>query len=194
VSGSVEALEDSLAKIDVGDEVSLRVIDRGVGAITETNVMLAAASDAVIIGFNVRPQGKATELADREGVEIRYYTVIYQAIDEIEAALKGMLKPEFEEVQLGQAEIREIFRSSKLGNIAGCMVTSGLIRRNASVRLLRDNAVVAEKLDLASLRREKDDVSEVREGFECGLVLRNYQDIKIGDVVEAFEMKEIPRT
>jgi translation initiation factor IF-2 len=194
VSGSVEALEDSLAKLDVGDEVKLRVIDRGVGAITETNVMLAAASDAVIIGFNVRPQGKATELADREGVEIRYYTVIYQAIDEIEAALKGMLKPEFEEVQLGQAEIREIFRSSKLGNIAGCMVTSGLIRRNASVRLLRDNAVVAEKLDLASLRREKDDVSEVREGFECGLVLRNYQDIKIGDVVEAFEMKEIPRT
>ena len=135
VSGSVEALEDALAKIDVGDEVSLRVIDRGVGAITETNVNLAAASDAIIIGFNVRPQGKATELADREGVEIRYYSVIYQAIDEIEAALKGMLKPEFEESTLGQAEIREIFRSSKIGNIAGCMVTSGVIRRNAKVRL-----------------------------------------------------------
>ena len=193
VSGSVEALEDSLAKIDVGDEVSLRVIDRGVGAITETNVMLAAASDAIIIGFNVRPQGKATELADREGVEIRYYSVIYQAIDEIEAALKGMLKPEFEEQQLGTAEIREIFRSSKLGNIAGCMVTSGVIRRNAKVRLLRDGAVVADNLDLASLRREKDDVTEVRDGFECGLVLRNYQDIKQGDVVEAFELKEIPR-
>ena len=193
VSGSVEALEDSLAKIDVGDEVSLRVIDRGVGAITETNVDLAAASDAIIIGFNVRPQGKATEMAEREGVEIRYYTVIYQAIEEIEAALKGMLKPEFEEQTLGQAEIRAIFRSSKIGNIAGCMVTSGVIRRNAKVRLIRDGAVVADNLDLASLKREKDDASEVREGFECGLVLRGFNDIKEGDVVEAFEMKEIPR-
>jgi translation initiation factor IF-2 len=193
VSGSVEALEDALSNIDVGDEVGIRVIDRGVGAITETNVDLAAASDAIIIGFNVRPQGKATEMADREGVEIRYYTVIYQAIEEIEAALKGMLKPEFEESTLGQAEIREIFRSSKLGNIAGCMVTSGTIRRNAKARLLRDGAVVADNLDLASLRREKDDASEVREGFECGLVLKNYQDIKIGDVVESFEMREIPR-
>ena len=193
VSGSVEALEDALAKIDVGDEVSIRVIDRGVGAITETNVDLAAASDAIIIGFNVRPQGKASQMADKEGVEIRYYSVIYQAIEEIEAALKGMLKPEYEEASLGQAEIREIFRSSKAGNIAGCMVTSGVIRRNAKVRVLRDNAVVADNLDLSSLRREKDDVSEVREGFECGLVLRNYQDIKIGDVVEAFEMREIPR-
>jgi translation initiation factor IF-2 len=194
VSGSVEALEDSLAKIDVGDEVSLRVIDRGVGAITETNVDLAAASDAIIIGFNVRPQGKATELAEREGVEIRYYSVIYQAIEEIEAALKGMLKPEFEEASLGQAEIREIFRSSRTGNIAGCMVTDGVIRRNAKVRLVRDGAVVADNLDLASLRRERDDVSEVREGFECGLVLRNFQDIKIGDVVQSFEMREIPRS
>ncbi len=194
VSGSVEALEDALAKIDVGEEVSLRVIDRGVGAITETNVDLAAASDAIIIGFNVRPQGKATELADREGVEIRYYTVIYQAIDEIEAALKGMLKPEFEESTLGQAEIRAIFRSSKIGNIAGCMVIDGVIRRNAKVRVIRDGAVVADNLDLASLKREKDDASEVREGFECGLVLRNFQDIKEGDIVEAFEMREIPRS
>jgi translation initiation factor IF-2 len=193
VSGSVEALEDSLSKIDVGEEVSLRVIDRGVGAITETNVDLAAASDAIIIGFNVRPQGKATEMADKEGVEIRYYSVIYQAIEEIEAALKGMLKPEFEEISLGQAEIREIFRSSKIGNIAGCMVTTGTIRRNAKARLLRDGAVVADNLDLASLRREKDDVTEVREGFECGLVLRGYNDIKQGDIVECFEMREIPR-
>jgi translation initiation factor IF-2 len=193
VSGSVEALEDSLAKIDVGDEVSLRVIDRGVGAITETNVMLAAASDAIIIGFNVRPQGKATELADKEGVEIRYYSVIYNAIEEIEAALKGMLKPEYEESVLGQAEIRAIFRSSKIGNIAGCMVTSGVIRRNAKVRVIRDGAVVADNLDLASLKREKDDAAEVREGFECGLVLRNFQDVKEGDVIEGFEMKEIPR-
>ncbi|HEY6931845.1 MAG TPA: translation initiation factor IF-2 [Marmoricola sp.] len=193
VSGSVEALEDSLSKIDVGDEVSLRVIDRGVGAITETNVMLAAASDAIIIGFNVRAQGKATELAEREGVEIRYYSVIYQAIEEIEAALKGMLKPEYEEHTLGQAEIRAIFRSSRIGNIAGCMVTSGAIRRNAKVRLIRDGAVVVDNTELASLRREKDDVTEVREGFECGLVLRGFNDIKEGDVVEAFEMREIPR-
>jgi translation initiation factor IF-2 len=193
VSGSVEALEDALAKIDVGEDVSLRIIDRGVGAITETNVMLAAASDAVIIGFNVRPQGKATELADREGVDIRYYSVIYQAIDEIEAALKGMLKPIYEEVSLGQAEIREIFRSSKVGNIAGCMVTTGLIRRNAKARLIRDGAVVADNLELASLKRFKDDASEVREGFECGLTLRSYNDIKVGDMVESFETREKPR-
>jgi len=133
-------------------------------------------------------------MAEKEGVEIRYYSVIYQAIEEIEAALKGMLKPEFEEAQLGQAEIREIFRSSKAGNIAGCMVTSGVIRRSAKVRVLRDGAVIADNLDLASLRREKDDASEVREGFECGMVLKNFQDIKIGDVVEAFEMREIPRS
>jgi len=182
-----------LAKIDVGEEVSLRVLDRGVGAITETNVMLAAASDAIIIGFNVRPAGKAAELAEKEGVEIRYYSVIYQAIDEVEAALKGLLKPEYEEASLGQAEIREIFRSSKIGNIAGCMVTSGLLRRNAKARLLRDGAVVVDNLDLSSLRREKDDVSEVREGFECGLTLRGYNDIKIGDTIESFEMREIPR-
>ena len=193
VSGSVEALEDSLAQLDVGAEVSLRVIDRGVGAITETNVDLAAASDAIIIGFNVRPQGKAAQMADKEGVEIRYYSVIYQAIEEIEAALKGMLKPEYEESVLGQAEIRNIFRSSKIGNIAGCMVTSGTVRRNAKARLLRDGNVVADNLDLASLKREKDDASEVREGFECGLVLKNYQNIEIGDVVESFEMREIPR-
>jgi translation initiation factor IF-2 len=193
VSGSVEALEDSLAAIDVGDDVNLRVIDRGVGAITETNVDLAAASDAIIIGFNVRPQGKATAMAEKEGVEIRYYSVIYQAIEEIEAALKGMLKPEYEEISLGQAEIRAIFRSSKIGNIAGCMVTSGVIRRNAKARLIRDGNVAQDNLDLSSLRREKDDVTEVREGFECGLTLRNFNDIREGDVVECFEMREIPR-
>ncbi|HYO34006.1 MAG TPA: translation initiation factor IF-2 [Nocardioidaceae bacterium] len=193
VSGSVEALEDALTKIDVGDDVNLRVIDRGVGAITETNVMLAAASNAVIIGFNVRPQGKATEVADREGVDIRYYTVIYQAIDDIEAALKGMLKPEFVEAQLGMAEIREVFRSSRIGNIAGCLVTSGLMRRNAKARLLRDGTVVADNLTVSSLKREKNDATEVREGFECGLTLGGYNDIKIGDVIETFEMQEIPR-
>ncbi|SDE47887.1 translation initiation factor IF-2 [Auraticoccus monumenti] len=192
-SGSVEALEDSLSKIDVGDEVSLRVIDRGVGAITETNVSLAAASGAVIIGFNVRAQGKATEMADRENVDIRYYSVIYDAIDEIEAALKGMLKPIYEEAQLGTAEIREIFRSSKAGIIAGVMVTSGIMRRNAKARLLRDGVVVHES-SIGSLRREKDDATEVREGYEAGLTLSNYSDIRTGDIVETFEMREKPRS
>jgi translation initiation factor IF-2 len=194
VSGAVEALEDALLKIDVGEEVDLRVIDRGVGAITETNVMLAAASDAVIIGFNVRAQGKATELADREGVEIRYYTVIYQAIEDVENALKGLLKPEYEEVQLGQAEIREVFRSSKFGNIAGCLVTSGTIRRNAKARLIRDGVVVSESLAIDSLRRFKDDATEVRDGYECGIGLGSFNDIAVGDVIETFEMREKPRS
>ena len=193
VSGAVEALEDALLKIDVGDEVDLRIIDRGVGAITETNVMLAAASEAVIIGFNVRAQGKATELADREGVEIRYYTVIYQAIEDVENALKGMLKPEFEEVTLGQAEVREVFRSSKFGNIAGCLVTDGLIRRNAKARLIRDGVVVNENLAIDSLRRFKDDVTEVRDGYECGIGLGSFNDVAEGDVIETFEMREKPR-
>ncbi len=193
VSGSVEALEDALLKIDVGDEVSLRIIDRGVGAITETNVTLAAASDAVIIGFNVRPEGKARELAEREGIDVRYYSVIYQAIDEVEAALKGMLKPEYEEAQLGTAEIREVFRSSKFGNIAGCLVRSGTIVRNSKARLVRDGVVVAENLAVESLRRFKDDATEVREGFECGIGLGSYNDIKVGDVIETFEMREKPR-
>jgi translation initiation factor IF-2 len=194
VSGSVEALEDALAKIDVGEDVRLRVIDRGVGAITETNVMLAAASNAIIIGFNVRAQGKATEVADREGVEIRYYTVIYQAIDDIEAALRGMLKPIYEEAALGLAEIREVFRSSKIGNIAGCLVTSGSIRRGSKARLVRDGQIIADNVEISSLRRLKDDVTEVRDGYECGLTLSSYNDIKIGDVVETFEMREIQRT
>ncbi len=191
-SGSVEALEDALTKIDVGDEVSLRVIDRGVGAITETNVSLAAASGAVIIGFNVRAQGKATQMADQENVDVRYYSVIYDAIDEIEAALKGMLKPIYEEAQLGTAEVRATFRSSKAGVIAGCMVTSGIMRRNAKARLLRDGVVVNES-SISSLRREKDDATEVREGFECGLTLHNFDDIKEGDVIEIFEMREKAR-
>jgi translation initiation factor IF-2 len=191
-AGSVEALEDSLLQIDVGDEVSLRVIDRGVGAITETNVSLAAASDAVIIGFNVRPQGKATEMADREGVDIRYYSVIYAAIDEVEAALKGMLKPIFEERVNGHAEIRDIFRSSKVGTIAGCMVLDGTIRRHASARLVRDGVVVAET-EINSLRREKDDATEVREGYECGITLKNFQDVRIGDIIETHEQVEKPR-
>ncbi|WP_244164839.1 translation initiation factor IF-2, partial [Rhodococcoides fascians] len=191
-SGTVEALEEALLGIEIDDEVELRVIDRGVGGVTETNVNLASASNAIIIGFNVRAEGKATELANREGVDIRYYSVIYQAIDEIEKALKGMLKPIYEEVALGQAEIRALFRSSKVGNIAGCLVTSGTIRRNAKARLLRDNAVVAETVTISSLRREKDDAVEVREGYECGLTV-TYSDIKVGDVIEAYELREKPR-
>ncbi|MEV3904029.1 translation initiation factor IF-2 [Mycobacterium sp. NPDC050551] len=192
-SGTVEALEEALLGIEIDDEVELRVIDRGVGGVTETNVNLASASDAIIIGFNVRAEGKATELANREGVEIRYYSVIYQAIDEIQAALKGMLKPVYEEKELGRAEIRAIFRSSKVGNIAGCLVQSGVMRRNAKARLLRDNVVVAETVTISSLKREKDDATEVREGYECGLTL-TYSDIKEGDIIEAYELVEKART
>jgi len=193
VSGSVEALEDALLKIEVGDEVALRIIHRGVGSVTEHDVNLASASDAVILGFNVRPEGRAREMADREHVDIRYYSVIYQAIDDVESALKGMLKPEYEEVQLGTAEVREIYRSSKFGNIAGCLVRSGLIRRNAKARLIRDGAVVADNLAIESLKRFKDDATEVREGFECGIGLGSYNDIKPDDVVETFELREKPR-
>ncbi|MGB5111526.1 MAG: translation initiation factor IF-2, partial [Mycobacterium sp.] len=192
-SGTVEALEEALLGIEIGDEVELRVIDRGVGGVTETNVNLASASNAIIIGFNVRSEGKATELANREGVDIRYYSVIYQAIDEIQSALKGMLKPVYEEKELGRAEIRAIFRSSKVGNIAGCLVTSGIMRRNAKARLLRDNVVVAETVTISSLKREKDDATEVRDGYECGLTL-TYNDIKEGDIIEAYELVEKERT
>ena len=192
-SGSVEALEDALLKIDVGQDVTLRIIDRGVGAITETNVMLASASDAVIIGFNVRPEGKARELAERERVDVRYYSVIYAAIEDVENALKGMLKPEFVEAQLGTAEVREVFRSSKFGNIAGCLVRSGTIVRNSKARLIRDGIVVADNLAIESLKRFKDDATEVRDGYECGIGLGSYNDIKIDDVIETFELREKPR-
>jgi translation initiation factor IF-2 len=198
VSGSVEALEDALLKIDVdsgiSDEVSLRVIGRGVGAITENDINLAIASSAVVIGFNVRPEGKARESADREGVDVRYYSVIYQAIEEIEAALKGMLKPEFEEVQLGTAEVREVFRVPRIGNVAGSIVRSGLIRRNSKARLIRDGVVVADNLTVDSLKRFKDDATEVREGFECGIGLGSFNDIKVDDVIETFEQREKVRT
>lgn len=195
VSGSVEALEDALFKLDIPEEVQLRIIHRGVGAITESDVMLASASSeaVTIIGFNVRASNKVREISDREGVEIRYYTVIYQAIEEIDAALKGLLKPEYEEVELGSAEIRDVFRSSKVGNISGCIVRSGIIRRNAKARLLRDGAVVADNLTISSLKRFKDDATEVREGFECGLTLGNYNNVQVGDIIETFEMREKPR-
>jgi translation initiation factor IF-2 len=193
VSGAVEALEDSLLKIDVGEDVQLRVIHRGVGAITQNDVNLATVDNAIIIGFNVRPAERVTELADREGVDMRFYSVIYQAIDDIEAALKGMLKPEYEEVELGSAEIREVFRSSKFGNIAGSLVRSGILRRNAKARLVRDGNVVADNLSIESLRRFKDDATEVREGYECGVGLGSFNDIKEGDIIESWEMREKPR-
>ncbi|UOZ06273.1 translation initiation factor IF-2 [Amycolatopsis sp. WQ 127309] len=192
-SGTVEALEASLLQLDVGDDVELNVVHRGVGGVTESDIDLATASDAIVLGFNVRAQGKATERATREGVDVRYYTVIYQAIDEIEQALKGMLKPEYEEVELGRAEVREVFKSSKIGTIAGCLVMSGEIRRNARARLLRDGTVVAENLPVSSLRRFKDDVVEVREGYECGLTLGSYGDLKVGDSIETYEQREKPR-
>ncbi|WP_445154799.1 translation initiation factor IF-2 [Arthrobacter sp. Hor0625] len=193
VSGAVEALEDALLKIDVGEGVQLRVIHRGVGAITQNDVNLATVDSAVIIGFNVKPAERVAELADREGVDMRFYSVIYAAIDDIEAALKGMLKPEYEEVQLGTAEVREVFRSSKFGNIAGSIVRSGIIRRNAKARISRDGKIIGDNLTVETLKRFKDDATEVRTDFECGIGLGSYNDITEGDIIETFEMREKPR-
>ena len=194
VSGSVEALEDALLKIDVGEEVELRVIHRGVGAITQNDVNLATVDNAIIIGFNVKFAERVEELTEREGVDVRFYSVIYQAIDDVEAALKGMLKPEYEEVQLGTAEVREVFRSSRFGNIAGSLVRSGVIRRNARARVLRGGKVVGEGLTIDSLKRFKDDATEVRDGYECGIGLGSFNDIQVDDVIETYEMREKPRS
>ncbi|GMA27772.1 hypothetical protein GCM10025874_10250 [Arenivirga flava] len=193
VSGAVEALEESLLKIEVDDSVQLRIIHRAVGAITESDVNLATIDNAIIVGFNVRPDLKARQAAQREGVDVRFYSVIYAAIDEIEGSLKGMLKPEFEEVQSGVAEIREVFRSSKFGNIAGVIVRSGTITRNAKARVIRDGVVVGDNLAIESLRRFKDDVTEVRTDFEAGIGLGKFNDIQVGDEIETTEMKEKPR-
>ncbi|MGX5681258.1 translation initiation factor IF-2 [Schumannella luteola] len=193
VSGAVEALEEALLKIEVDDSVQLRILHRGVGAVTESDVDLATIDNAIVIGFNVRPDVKARERAAREGIDIRFYSVIYAALEDIENSLKGMLKPEYEEVQSGLAEIREIFRSSKVGNIAGVLVRSGTITRNAKARVIRDGVVVGDNLAIDSLRRFKDDVTEVREGFEAGIGLGKFNDIQIGDEIETIEMKEKPR-
>lgn len=193
VAGSVEALEDSLLKIDVGEEVGLRIIHRGVGAITQNDVNLATVDNAIIIGFNVRPAERVAELADSEGVEMKFYTVIYQVIEDVENALKGMLKPIYEEHELGVAEIQQVFKSSKFGNIAGCLIKSGTIKRGTKARLVREGVVVNGDLEIHSLRREKDDVTEVREGFECGIGLE-FKDIQVGDRIETWEMREIPRS
>ncbi len=193
VSGSVEALEDALLLLDVGSDVDLRVIHRGVGAITKNDVTLASASTAVIIGFNVKPEPQTAIFADQEGVEVRFYTVIYNAIEEIEASLKGLLKPEYEEAILGNAEVRDIFKSSKFGNIAGCLVLDGFIRRNAKARTLRNGAIVGENLSIESLRRFKDDATEVKDGFECGIGLGSYKELEVGDVIQVFEIREKKR-
>ena len=193
VSGSVEALEDALLQLDVGSEVDLRVIHRGVGAITKGDVTLASASTAVIIGFNVKPEPQTAIFAEVEGVEIRFYTVIYNAIEEIEASLKGLLKPEFEEVVLGNAEVRDIFKSSKFGNISGCLVQDGTIKRNAKARTLRNGVLVGEGLTVDSLRRFKDDATEVKDGYECGIGLGSFKDIEVGDIIQTYELREKKR-
>jgi translation initiation factor IF-2 len=193
VSGAVEALEDSLLKIEVDDSVQLRIIHRGVGAVTESDVNLATVDSAIIIGFNVRPDNKAKERADREGVDIRHYTVIYQALDDIEAALKGMLKPEYEEAQLGTAEVRELFKSSKVGTIAGSIVRSGSIKRNSLARVIRGGVTIADNLKVESLKRFKDDATEVKTDFECGIGLGGFNELELEDIIETFEMREKPR-
>ena len=190
VSGAVEALEESLLKIDVDKSVQLRIIHRGVGAVTESDVNLATVDNAIIIGFNVRPDPKARERAAREGVDVRFYSVIYSALEDVENALKGMLKPEFEEIQSGVAEIREVFSSSKFGNVAGVIVRSGTITRNAKARVIRDGVVVGDNLAIESLRRFKDDVTEVKTDFEAGIGLGKFNDIQIGDEIETIELKE----
>ena len=190
VSGAVEALEEALLKIEVDDSVQLRILHRGVGAVTESDIDLATIDNAIVIGFNVRPDVKARERAAREGIDVRFYSVIYSALEDIENSLKGMLKPEFEEVQSGVAEIREIFRSSKAGNIAGVIVRSGTITRNAKARVIRDGVVVGDNLQIDSLRRFKDDVTEVRTDFEAGIGLGKFNDIQVGDEIETIELKE----
>jgi translation initiation factor IF-2 len=189
VQGSVEVLRATLDTLST-DKVKLNVLHGSVGAVTTNDVMLASASEAIIIGFAVRPERPARDLADVEQVDIRLYTVIYDLVDDIKKAMVGLLEPEYEEEELGQAEVREVFRVPKIGAIAGCRVTSGLITRSAKVRLLRDNVVTYEG-ELSSLKHFKDDVKEVRQGFECGMALERFQDIKVGDVIEAYKIIEI---
>jgi len=176
-----------------GDVDGSVIIHKGVGAITESDVLLATASDAIIIGFNVRPMGNARQIADKEEIDIRMYSIIYDAINDVKDAMEGMLSPELKEEITGNAEIREIFKVSKIGSIAGCMVTSGKIFRNSGVRLIRDGVVVFTG-ELASLKRFKDDVKEVAKGYDCGMQIKNYNDIKEGDVIEAFQEVEVKKT
>jgi translation initiation factor IF-2 len=191
VAGSLEAIEDEIAKLPQ-EEVSVNVIRSAVGAVTESDVMLAAASDAVILAFGVRPVGDARAVADREGVEIRTYSVIYRAIEELRDAMQGMLAPEEVEETLGTVEVRQTFRASRVGTIAGCHVVDGKVTRGDKVRLVRDGTVVYEG-QIASLRRFNDDVREVAAGFDCGIVLRDFSDIKEGDVLETYATRQVER-
>ncbi|MEO3679391.1 translation initiation factor IF-2 [Rheinheimera fenheensis] len=192
VQGSVEAITESLMKLST-DEVKVKIVGSGVGGITETDVTLAAASSAIIIGFNVRADGSARKMVEDEGLDLRYYGIIYELLDEVRAAMTGMLAPEFKQQIIGLAQVRDVFRSPKFGAVAGCMVTEGVIKRNAPIRVLRDNVVIFEG-ELESLRRFKDDVSEVRNGFECGIGVKNYNDVREGDQIEVFEVVQVERT
>ena len=191
VDGSIEALSDSMEKLS-SEEISVNIIHRGVGQITESDVLLASASDAIIIGFQVRPSQNARSLAEKEGIDIRIYSIIYEAINEIKSAMEGMLEPTEEEVIAGNVEVREIYKISKIGTIAGCYVTNGNILRNNKIRLIRDGIVVYTG-KIKQLKRFKDDVNEVKNGYECGLTIADFNDIKVGDVIESFEIKEIKR-
>jgi translation initiation factor IF-2 len=191
VAGSVEALEDEIARLPQ-DEVRVDVLHSGVGGINESDVMLAAASEAVIIGFNVRPVGDAQALADRQGVEIRNYSVIYSVLDELRAAMTGLLAPEIVEDTIGTVEVRQTFKASKIGTIAGSYVTDGVVRRGSKVRLVRDGLVVTETT-IDTLRRFNDDAREVAAGYECGIVLDKYQDVREGDILEVFETRKVER-
>jgi translation initiation factor IF-2 len=192
VDGSVEALSDSLLKLST-PEIQVAIIHRGVGQISESDVLLASASDAIVLGFQVRPSAAAKRIAENEEIEIRLYSIIYDAINEVRDAMEGMLAPEVEEIIVGNAEIREVFRISKIGTIAGCMVTDGSIKRSNPIRLIRDGIVVyAGKLH--SLKRFKDDVSEVKSGFDCGIGIDGFNDMKEGDVIESYENREVKRT
>jgi translation initiation factor IF-2 len=191
VHGSVEALTEALSRLS-GDEVKLRVIHGSVGGITESDILLAAASNAVVIGFNVRPESKAANLATEDGVDVRLYTIIYEAIGDVKAAMEGMLEPTYREQLQGRVEIREIFNIQGVGPVAGCHVTEGKIQRASLVRLLRDQVVVHQG-KVSSLRRFKDDVREVAGGYECGLTLDGFQDVKVGDVIEAYERIPVAR-
>ena len=192
VAGSVQAVADALEQLSTG-EVEVDVVHRGVGAVNESDILLAQTAGAVVIGFRVRPDTKARQLAERDDVEINTYDVIYNAVDDVRSALEGMLAPEEKETILGSAEVRETFRISRVGTIAGCYVTDGVINRNASARIIRDGIVVYDG-EIESLKRFKDDVREVREGFECGIGIANFNDVKLGDVIECYKVEEIART
>jgi translation initiation factor IF-2 len=192
VDGSVEALSDSLLKLST-EEVQVNIKHKAVGQISESDVLLASASDGIIVGFQVRPSAGARKLAEQEEIEIRHYSVIYDAINEIKDAMEGMLAPEFEEVIKGNVEVREVFKISKIGTVAGCMVTDGIVKRNNRIRLVRDGIVIYTG-EIEALKRFKEDVTEVKHGFECGIRIKNFNDIKVGDVIESFEQKEIKRS